>query len=70
MRALYVSLGLVVALSGCNFKSHPPQSFEATPSPPAPDYSKLEDWLAFPGRNGLPSTDVAASMRRSIGRPH
>ena len=43
----------MLALTGCNFKSHPPQAFEATPAPTAPDYSKQQDWLAFPGRNGF-----------------
>ena len=54
MRASFLSLGLaLLLLGGCNFKSHPPQSFDATPPPAAPDYSKQEDWLAFPGRNGF-----------------
>jgi hypothetical protein len=31
----------------------PPQPFDKTAPPTAPDYSRAQDWLAFPGRNGF-----------------
>jgi len=51
-------LGLTV-LGGCNIVGglaeslrHPPKAFEATPAPPAPDYSQGRAWMTFPGRDG------------------
>jgi len=50
----------LAALSGCGVISslresirHPPKPFETTTAPTAPDYSRPDAWMAFPGRNGL-----------------
>ncbi len=39
----------------------PPQPFEATSAPAAPDYAREAAWLAFPGRNGLERSTVPGS---------
>ena len=60
LRIASVVLGSLLILGGCGpvktvletFR-HPPQPFEQTAAPPAPQYAGPDAWLAFPGRNGL-----------------
>ena len=40
--------------------AHPARAFGETTPPPAPDYSRPQDWLAFPGRNGFERSSTAA----------
>lgn len=49
-------LVLSALMSGCslgNVLRKPSAPFANSLAPPAPDYSRSEAWLAFPGRNGL-----------------
>jgi hypothetical protein len=60
-------LGLAALTAACSrpplsFRQ-PPEPFDKTAAPAAPDYSASQSWLALPGRNGLersvPKGDVA-----------
>jgi hypothetical protein len=55
-RVVLVTIGLIVLMGGYLWsltREHPPLSFDKTAPPPAPDYARTQDWLAFPGRNGF-----------------
>jgi hypothetical protein len=53
-RVALVTTVLVVLVGGYLWllgSEHPPLAFDKTVPPPAPDYARSQDWLAFPGRN-------------------
>jgi Protein of unknown function (DUF3089) len=55
-RVALVTTVLVVLVGGYLWllgSEHPPLPFEKTVPPPAPDYARSQDWVAFPGRNGF-----------------